>query len=291
MSSTDKNRDHSIGVIHPGQMGITLAAALVESGRTVCWAGDGRSNATSERAQSAQLTDLQTVQKLSHDCDYLFSVCPPDQALIVAQQVADAGFSGIYIDCNAVSPDTGRSAASVIEQCGARFVDGGIIGPPALRKGTTRLYLSGSLATQVAALFNDSKMDARVVGSDVGSASALKMAYAGWTKGSWALLMTQFALAQDQNVESALLEEWALSQPDLTEKLRSATAGTSPKAWRFVGEMNEIANSLEESGLPRQWFEGAADTYERLAGFKNRTDMTQSEVITALLADSSENEK
>lgn len=272
----------AIGILHPGQMGVSIAAAMAQAGHRVHWASEQRSAATIDRANSAGLHDVTTLEALCKSCSVVFSICPPDQAETLARSVSEAGFSGTYIDCNAVSPATSR----IVGACfGATtdFIDGGIIGPPAGKPNTTRLYLSGKNAAAIAPLFNGSVVDAKVIGEAPGGASALKMAYAGWTKGSSALLLTQFALAKQQNIEAALLEEWALSIPDLPNKLRSAASETAPKAWRFVGEMNEIADSLEHAGLPQQWFDGAAASYKRLEHFKNETDIDPDDVIAALL--------
>lgn len=283
MSDSAKQSAAKVGFIHPGQMGVSIAAAVGSVGNTACWASDGRSSATAERAQSAGLHDVGRVVDLCNDCDYLFSICPPDQALNVAREVAATGYSGLYVDANAVSPGSAQSVAAAVTAVGANYVDAGIIGPPAKSAGTTRLYLSGDEANTIASLFTNSVVDARVVGDRVGAASALKMAYAGWTKGSTALLMSQFALAKEQQIEDALLQEWSESIPGLAEKLQRESVSTAAKAWRFVGEMHEIAQTLEEAGLSRAWFEGAADTYTRLSHFKNRTDLNSDEIIAAIV--------
>jgi len=271
------------GFLHPGQMGVTIAAALASAGHSACWASQGRSAQTINRAEQSNLDDLLTLEALCNNSRFMFAICPPDQACAVAQQVAGVGFNGIYIDCNAVSPSTTKLVSDIVTQQGATFVDGGIIGPPAIKSGTTRLYLSGESAPQVAELFTDSLVDARVLGSETGAASALKMAYAGWTKGSAALLMTQFAFAKQLHVESALMEEWALSQPGLSAKLDSACTSSAPKAWRFTGEMQEIATALEDAGLSRFWFDGAADVYQRLSELKNQPELDREAVIGTLL--------
>lgn len=278
-----KSKSETVGFLHPGQMGVTIAAAVASIGHTAAWVSEGRSAATTNRANALPMHDLNSIEQLCQQCDYVFSVCPPDQAGAVANQLVAAGYQGTFIDCNAVSPVTAHQLADVINVAGAQFVDGGIIGPPATKPGTTRLYLSGSRATQVASLFEGSLIDARVLGDEVGAASALKMTYAGWTKGSAALLMNQIALARAQNVEQALLDEWAISIPGLAEKLAQDTVSNAPKAWRFVGEMNEIADTLRDVGLSTAWFEGAAETYSRLAHFKNESDVDADAVIAALV--------
>ncbi|MFK7995040.1 MAG: DUF1932 domain-containing protein [Granulosicoccus sp.] len=272
-----------IGIVHPGQMGVTFAATLATVGHSVYWASERRSSSTVKRATQANLSDTSTLEALCLQSHYIFSICPPDQATAVAQQVADTGFQGIFIDCNAVSPMTSQQVAAIVEQQGATCVDGGIIGPPASSGGTTRLYLSGATAPEVATLFQNTFVDARAISPDIGSASALKMTYAGWTKGSMALLMTQFALARQQNVESALLDEWALSLPGLADQLKNACTSSAPKAWRFSGEMREIADTLENAGLPRGWFDAADASYQRLGDFKNQTDVDHQDVIDKLL--------
>ncbi|MBX2823918.1 MAG: DUF1932 domain-containing protein [Gammaproteobacteria bacterium] len=283
MSEPNKN-NALVGIVHPGQMGVSLGSALVQTGHQVLWASENRSPESFERAQAAKLQDRSTLGELSSHCSVILSVCPPDQAVNVARSVSDTGYSGSYIDCNAVSPATAHAVQSSFKPGQVNFVDGGIIGPPAKQSGTTRLYLSGDNATDVAALFDDSIVDARVVGTQAGAASALKMAYAGWTKGSAALLMNQFALAKQQGVDDALMQEWALSIPGLSDRLAQAASGNAPKAWRFVGEMNEIADTLEQAGLPRQWFEGAAENYARLAGFKNQHGVDLQSVVDSLLS-------
>ncbi|WP_423918130.1 hypothetical protein [Candidatus Poriferisodalis sp.] len=177
------------GILHPGTMGVTVGAAC--SG-TVLWASEGRSDATRQRAADAGLVDVGDLASMVATADMVISVCPPHGAEALADTVADAGFAGCYVDANAVSPTTARKIGALFED----FVDGSLIGPPAKEPGTTRLYLSGSHAEGVAARFEGSALEPRVLqGGETGAASALKMAYASWTKGTSALLMSVAALA------------------------------------------------------------------------------------------------
>ena len=163
-------------------------------------------------------------------------------------------------------------------------MDGGIVGPPAVRPGTTRLYLSGRGAAEIAALFEGSALEAIDLDADVGAASALKMCYAGFTKGSAALLLSLRAAAVAYGVEDGLLQEWRRSQPGLEKRSVRAAATTAPKAWRFAGEMEEIAATLEAAGLPDGFHRAAAEAYARLAGFRGEPEGVQvDEVIAALL--------
>ena len=246
-----------VGVLHPGEMGAAVAAALRE--HAVLWASAGRSEATAERARAAGLEDAGDIGELCRRCQILLSICPPHAAVDVAR--AASGFTGIYVDANAIAPDTAREIAKLQPS----FVDGGIVGPPPGRPGTTRLYLSGAESEQIAALFAGTNVDARVLSAEPGAASALKAAYAGWTKGSAALLLTVRELARAEGVEDALLEEWRLSIPELAERLAGAERSAHRKGWRWIGEMEEIAQSMAAQDLPAGFHEAAAEVFRRTA--------------------------
>src|SRR5262249_1634560 len=145
----------AVGLLHPGEMGAAIGEALRNRGETVLWASAGRSRATAERAEGVGLTDVGEMRELCRRCDVLLSVCPPHAALDVAR-LAD-GFDGVYVDANAVSPETARAIAGLVDP----FVDGGLVGPPPRSPGTTRLYLSGGEAQLVAELFEGTVLDPR----------------------------------------------------------------------------------------------------------------------------------
>ena len=250
-------------------MGAAVGASLRVGGVRVLWASDGRSSATRKRAEQAGLEDVRTVAALVAASDTVLSVCPPESAVDVARDVMAKKFGGVYVDANAVSPATAREISTIVEQGGAVYVDGGIVGSPPKTRGTTRLYLSGVQADRVAAPFAAGPLEAIVVDGKVGAASALKMAYASWTKGSQALLMAVRAFAIAEGVDDGLLQEWQRSQPDLPKRSEKAVEGTSPKAWRFVGEMEEIAASYAEANLPSGFHKAAAELYQRLAVYKD----------------------
>jgi 3-hydroxyisobutyrate dehydrogenase-like beta-hydroxyacid dehydrogenase len=151
----------------------------------------------------------------------------------------------------------------VVTAAGATYADGGIIGPPPEAAGRTRLYLSGPHASRVRPLFSRSPLDARIADGPPYAASAVKMAFAAWTKGSSALLLAARALARAEGVEQTLLAEWSLSQPALGQQSERAAAGTAAKGWRWVAEMEEIAASMEAAGLPSGFHEAAAELFER----------------------------
>ncbi len=260
----------TLALLHPGNMGATVGAAV--NGARALWVSDGRSEGSRRRAREAGLVEVATLAEAVRESDAVLSVCPPHAAEEVAQDVADLGFAGIYIDANAVSRATAQRVGAAVGRSEARFVDGGIIGPPVRKPGTTRLYLSGAGAEEVAQLFSGSLLDAKVIGGGPGAASALKMTYAAWTKGSDALILAIRALAATEGVEEALLREWAGSRPDLVRKSERAASVAAPKGWRYVGEMEEIAVSFGAAGLPTGFHDAAADLYRRLAPFKDHRD-------------------
>jgi 3-hydroxyisobutyrate dehydrogenase-like beta-hydroxyacid dehydrogenase len=247
----------TIGILHPGEMGAAIGAALCGSGATVLWASDGRSAATAARAGEAGLEDAGTVDELARRSDVIVSLCPPHAAVDVAGAVR--GFDGLYVDANAVSPATTRRIGGIV----GRYVDGGVVGPPPRTPGTTRLYLSGADAASVAELFAGSIVDARVVSERIGDAAALKMVFAAWTKGTAALVLAIRAVAEAEGVEEALLAEWALSLPELPDRSAAAARSARAKGWRWVGEMEEIAATFEADGMPGGFHRAAAEIFRR----------------------------
>jgi 3-hydroxyisobutyrate dehydrogenase-like beta-hydroxyacid dehydrogenase len=259
----------TIGILHPGDMGSVVGACAVAAGARVLWASEGRSAGSRERAAAAGLEDARTVAAVVAASDVIVSVCPPHAAIDVARDVAGRRFAGLFVDANAVAPGTAREIGAIVEAGGATFVDGGLIGPPPRNAGSTRLYLSGREAKRAAALFESSALEAIAIGDGPGAASALKMTYAAYTKGSSALLMAIRALAASEGVDDALLAEWRRSQPDLPKRSEAAARDNARKAWRFVGEMEEIAATFAAAGLPGGFHEAAAVIYARLADYKD----------------------
>jgi 3-hydroxyisobutyrate dehydrogenase-like beta-hydroxyacid dehydrogenase len=271
-------------LLHPGNMGATIGAAAAASGARVVWASNGRGQATRKRAEQAGFDDAGALADAVGQSDVVLSVCPPHAAVDVARAVAAENFAGIYLDANAVSRATAEEIGAIVSAAGASFVDGGIIGSPVKQAGTTRLYLSGESAVEIAELFQGSMLDARPIGAVPGQASALKVAYAAWTKGTDALVLAIRAFATHEAVDQALLEEWSISQPALAKKCERAAAVAVPKAWRYVGEMQEIAEAFESARLPGGFHNAAAQICERFASFKDQTEppLTVAQVLEAL---------
>lgn len=274
----------TIGVVHPGEMGAAVGAALVARGVAVAWSSEGRSEATAGRARAGGLVDAGSLTGLAARCDTIVSVCPPHAALDTARQVMAAGFRGRYVDANAVAPATAGEVARVVTAAGGRFVDGGIIGPPPRPGRPVHLWLSGPGAEEVAGLFEGTTVQAAVVGPDDTSASALKMCFAAWTKGSSALLLAVRALARRSGVEGALLGEWAASSPGLLDQSRAAATQAAAKGWRWAGEMDEIAATFRAADLPPGFHEAAAALYASVGRDPSATgDAALERVLAALL--------
>jgi 3-hydroxyisobutyrate dehydrogenase-like beta-hydroxyacid dehydrogenase len=249
----------TVGLLHPGEMGAAIGAQLVRAGHRVLWSSPGRSAATAERATRAGLQDAGEAMSLAAASDIVLSVAPPAAAAEVAASIGE--FHGLFVDANAIAPETSRAIAESIHARGGRYVDGGIIGPPPESVGDARLYLSGPEAAEVAAVFAPTVLDARAVGERIGDASAVKLAYAGWTKGSAALLLTMREYAARAGVEDVVLAEWAQSQPELAERWQRAQRSHERKGWRWVGEMEEIARGLSAVDLPDGFHRAAAEIY------------------------------
>jgi 3-hydroxyisobutyrate dehydrogenase-like beta-hydroxyacid dehydrogenase len=243
-----------VGVVHPGAMGSVVGAALRGRGHDVLWASEARSEETAARA--ADLRDVGSVAALRSRAEVVLSIVPPHAAVEVAEAFSE--FDGVFVDANAVSPDTARSVQAAV---GARFVDGGIIGPPPAQAGTTRLYLSGAEAGVVAELFEGTALETIVLEGGVGAASALKMAYAAWTKGTAALLVAIRETARAHGVDDDLVREWAISQPRLAERHSRAVEATADKGWRWVAEMREIAATFAAAGQPDGFHLAAAEVF------------------------------
>ena len=278
----DNGEGPTVGIVHPGAMGAVVAAQLASSGSTqVCWASAGRSAETADRAASARLTDVGTLIELVAEVDIVISVCPPQAAMATAAEIAGNGFDGVYVDANAVSPTTAREISGSFDH----FVDGGIVGPPPTGPGLTRLYLSGPDAATVGRLFERTTVEVRLVDGGAGAASAVKMAFAAWTKGTAALLLAIRAMAEAEGVTDALLAEWQTSLPDLVTRSDRVAATVGPKAWRFEGEMREIAASLAAHGLPDGFHLAAAELYHELAGLKGSANPKLDEALDLLLGE------
>jgi len=273
-----------IGILHPGQMGISVAATIVNSGYEVYWVSENRSQSTVERAKSQKLMDLQNLKTMCNTCDVIISICPPHAAESVAMQVVNCSFCGLYLDCNAIAPQRAALIGKSLSAAGIQFVDGGIIGGPAWTPGSTWLYLSGESAEAVVDLFHAGSLGTEVIGTEIGKASALKMCYAAYTKGSTALISSILAASEGLNVREILETQWSRDWPGFVDRAYERTQRVTQKAWRFEGEMTEIASTFEALGLPDGFHIAASEIYSRLAQYKDLKELPAlEEVLETLL--------
>jgi 3-hydroxyisobutyrate dehydrogenase-like beta-hydroxyacid dehydrogenase len=272
----------NVGFLHPGAMGISLAASAQNSGHAVYWASEGRSQQTHARAAKYDLQDVQTLEALCEACDVVVSVCPPHAAEAVAAQVRACAFRGLYLDANAISPMRTQRIGRAMAQAGIAFVDGSIVGGPAWEPGRTWLYLAGREAGRAADCFSAGPLETCVIGEEIGKAAALKMCFAAYTKGSTALLCAILATAEELGVRQELEMQWSRGGSDFAQQTQERVRRVTAKAWRFAGEMEEISATFEQAGLPGGFHAAAADVYRRIAHFKGAETPSLDEVLEAL---------
>ena len=256
-----------VAVVAPGMMGSGVGGRLVENGIEVRTLLDGRSAATVARARKAGMTGASETGIAA--CDIILSILPPGDALGLAERLAPAlraaARKPVYVDCNALDPATVLRIARVIEETGATFVDGGIIGgPPAPGTKGTRIYLSGAAAPQAAVLAQYG-LEMPVQPGPIGAASAMKMSYACITKGFTALGAAMMLAATRAGTADALKAEMSVSQPALYGWLTKQMPKMYSKAYRWVAEMEEIAAFVSEDPAGEQFYRAAARLYERIA--------------------------
>jgi 3-hydroxyisobutyrate dehydrogenase-like beta-hydroxyacid dehydrogenase len=258
----------NIGVVSPGDMGQAVAACLKSSGYAVHTALDGRSKRTRTLAREAGLNDCGTMQKVVETCDVVLSILNPaaavDNARAAAAAMRAAGRRCVFVDCNAVAPQTAHEIDAIVRAAGGECIDAGIIGPPPRGKARTRIYVSGSQAALMEQLAGPN-IDIRVMGERIGDASAIKMCYASYTKGAAALGVEMLMAARRLGVDAALDRELQESLADNRQWILSRTTVMPPKAYRWVPEMLEIAKTFEGVKLTPRMLLGAADMYEMIA--------------------------
>lgn len=280
MTSTNPQ---NLGILHPGEMGVSIAASAKNSGYPVFWTSEGRSAQTAERAEKIGLLDAGSLANLCATCSVVMSVCPPDAAEALAESVMAQGFKGLYVDMNAISPQRAIRIGERVEKGGARFVDGGIIGGPAWKPDSTWLYLSGAAAQTAVEYFAAGPLETRVIGEEVGKASALKMCFASYSKGATALLCAALAASESLGVRAELQELWARDSAGPTGQATQRAQNVTAKAWRFAGEMDEISATFSAAGVPGDFHIGASEIYRRMADFKGAPALPEIEVILAAL--------
>jgi len=258
-----------IGILHPGEMGVSIAASAIKSGHQVYWVSKYRSEKTRFRAEKHKLIELDLLSQLCKSSEIIFSICPPHAAEDVAKDVIEHRFHGHYLDANAISPQRTIKIGQMMESQDIHFIDGSIIGGPAWTPKETWLYLSGREAKVVADCFTSGPLEPKIIGDEIGKASALKMCYAAYSKGTTALLAAILAAAESFDVRDKLYQQWELDDSNFVKQVEGRTLRVIAKAWRFEGEMHEIASAFQGAGLPGDFHKAAAEVYRRMAGFRD----------------------
>jgi L-threonate 2-dehydrogenase len=257
----------TVAIIAPGEMGSAVGRRLKERGARIVTALAGRSAASVARAERAGFTSIDDRARLVAQAQLMLSIVPPGEAMALAESfvpaLAAAREKPVYVDCNAVSPETALRIGAILARADCPYVDAGIIGPPPSPSGRTVFYASGDAAAELARL-TPLGLDIRVLKAPIGAASALKMSYAGLTKGITALGSAMALGAARGGTTEALIQELRESQPALLPYLARLPT-MFPKAYRWVAEMEEIAQFLAGDPAGQQIYHGAAQLYARLA--------------------------
>ncbi|MFI2618502.1 DUF1932 domain-containing protein [Streptomyces sp. NPDC018584] len=272
----------TVTLLHPGAMGAAVAAQAVAAGHEVLWVPEGRSDATRRRAKDAGATACDSLDEALARSEIVLSICPPQAAEDVATTVADHAFSGVYVDANATNPQRMQRIAEEIRP-GTVVLDGAIFGPPPSSQRAARLYLAGEAdaVDTMEPLFKDTALHVRRVSGGIGSASALKMAFASYQKAARTLAGVAHALADAHGVgdeltaEAQTMESNILSDPGY---LPSVAA----RAWRWALEMEDIAETLRAANLPADMAEAAAAVMSRWEGDKDQYDLELADVLAHL---------
>jgi 3-hydroxyisobutyrate dehydrogenase-like beta-hydroxyacid dehydrogenase len=274
-----------VAVIAPGAMGAAVGKRLADNGLKVLTSLKGRSEETKARAKAAGMTAASDEEIAA--ADFILSILPPGDALALAEHFVPAlkasNAKPVYIDCNAINPATVERVAAAIAAAGSPFVDAGIIGsPPKPGDAGPRFYASGAAAPRFATL-RDYGLDIRVLDGAMSAASALKMSYAGITKGTQAIGAAMMLAATRAGSADALFAELQSSQKELFPWLKRSLGQMPPKAYRWVAEMHEIAGFVVDDPAARELYEGAADFYEQFAENFENGDKKDAAVLAAFL--------
>lgn len=272
----------TVGILHPGSMGAAVAACATANASAVLWCEAGRSTASAARAEQVGLTPVTTLHELLDRSDIVISLCPPATAEDMARDVTEHRFDGVYLEANAITPERTTRIAGLLEP-DATVVDGGVVGSPPVHGKTPVLYLSGpAVATeQIEALFAGTPVQTKVLGTEAGKASALKLSYASFQKTSRVLVALAVGMARKHGVDQELLEiasrrtDSYLSEPQYVAK-------TAARAWRWGPELEEAADALASVGLPPDMLRAAASTLARWQDVKDDSELTLTDALDRL---------
>jgi 3-hydroxyisobutyrate dehydrogenase-like beta-hydroxyacid dehydrogenase len=257
-----------IAIIAQGMMGSGVGRRLHENGAQVRTLLSGRSASSAERARAAGMAAAIDEKALLSGADFFLAILPPGEAEPLARRLAPSLAAlprkPVYLDCNAVSPQSAIRIGEIVAPTGAHFVDAGIIGGPPRPGYSPTIYASGPTASQTAVL-RDWGIDWRVIDGPIGAASALKMSYAGITKGTTAIASAMLLGAARFGCGEALIAELTESQPEMLARFRESIPRMYDKAYRWVAEMQEISDFLEQNPPSRDIYAAIARLYDHLA--------------------------
>lgn len=257
-----------VGFMTPGDMGQGVAMQVKAKGLIVCTALDKRSERSKKMAREAGLTDVGSIARLCAESDLIMSVMNPGAALEFAREAAEAiraqSRKPLFIDCNAVAPDTMREIEAAITGAGSRCLDGGLIGPPPRGGAKVNLYVSGPGAADMEQVGND-KLVVHVLSEKLGDASAVKMCYSAFNKGTQGLILETLMAAQRLGVYEQVEKQLLSSRADMYESVLKSLPMLPPKAYRWVPEMHEIARTFQGVRMTPRIFQGEADMFELVA--------------------------
>ncbi|MET9537871.1 DUF1932 domain-containing protein [Streptomyces sp. NPDC006553] len=261
----------TLGILHPGSMGAAVGAQAKAQVSDVLWCPEGRSQASQDRARRYGLAAVADLAELCARSDVIISLCPPANAIEVAEAVAAESFPGTYVDANAIAPASMARIGDLLMPNAAAVVDGAVVGSPPSETKKPRLYLSGpeEPAATVAQLFRGSAVQPIILEGRIGKASALKLAYTSYQKASRVLAAVSYALASDHDVEEELLD---IAQGRTTSYLTETSyfPKTAARAWRWAPELREAARALDDVGLPAALMDASAEVLERWATLKDQ---------------------
>ncbi|MEU2730577.1 DUF1932 domain-containing protein [Streptomyces griseoviridis] len=272
----------TVGILHPGSMGAAVAACAATNAADALWCETGRSTASVERAAEFGLTPVATLAELLDRSDIVISLCPPAAAEDLARDVAGHRFAGVYVEANAINPERTTRIAGLLEPA-ATVVDGGVVGSPPVRGKTPTLYLSGpaEATSRIETLFAGTDVRTMTLGTEIGKASALKLAYASFQKTSRVLVALAVGMAREHGVDQELIEvaskrtDSYLSEPQYVAK-------TAARAWRWGPELEEAADALAAAGLPPEMLRAAASTLARWHEVKDDSELTLTDALDRL---------
>lgn len=272
----------TVTLLHPGAMGAAVAAQAVAAGHEVLWVPEGRSEATRRRAKEADATACASLGEALERSEIVLSICPPQVAEDVATTVAGHAFAGVYVDANAINPQRMQRIAEEIRP-GATVLDGAIFGPPPGGQRTARLYLAGEAQAvdTMEPLFKGTALHVRRASGSVGSASALKMAFASYQKAARTLAGVAHALADAHGVGDELTAEAQTMASNILSD-PGYLPSVAARAWRWAPEMKDIAETLRAAGLPADMAEAAVAVMSRWEGDKDRYDLELTDVLSHL---------